>query len=136
MDLLRLSAMKIFAVVLAVALLALQYRLWISDDGVHEVRRLETAVVAQERENAELAARNAQLAAEVQNLKKGLDAVEERARSDLGMVRANETFYQVVAPDPARRDITAEAAQPDSTAGDASAPSERAAHGSQQASAR
>ncbi len=128
--------MKIFAVILAVALLALQYRLWISADGVHEVQRLETAVLVQERENAELAARNAQLAAEVENLKKGLDAVEERARSDLGMVRANETFYQVVAPDPARRDTTADAVQPDSAAADTSAPSERAARGSQQASAR
>lgn len=128
--------MKIFAIVLAVALLALQYRLWISADGVHEMRRLETAVLAQERENAELTARNAQLAAEVKNLKKGLDAVEERARSDLGMVRANETFYQVVAPDPVRRDMTADAAQPDSAQDDASAPSERAPHGSQQASAR
>ena len=92
--------MKIFTAILALALLALQYRLWLSDDGVNEVRRLESAVAAQERENAELEARNAQLAAEVENLKKGIDAVEERARSDLGMVRANETFYQVVTPAP------------------------------------
>jgi cell division protein FtsB len=128
--------MKIFAAILALALLALQYRLWLSDDGVNEVRRLETAVIAQERENAQLEARNAQLAAEVENLKKGLDAVEERARSDLGMVRANETFYQVVTP--ATPDPTVESAAPDSadgTAADSESP-ERASRGSQQASAQ
>jgi cell division protein FtsB len=130
--------MKIFAAILALAVIALQFRLWISDDGVNEVHRLEAAVRAQTRENADLAARNAQLAAEVENLKQGLDAVEERARSDLGMVRANETFYQVVTPPPAARDLTADAKQPDSSgdgAGDA-AVSESAVRGSQQASAR
>jgi cell division protein FtsB len=128
--------MKIFVAILALALLALQYRLWLSDDGVKEVRRLESAVAAQERENAELEARNAQLAAEVENLKKGLDAVEERARSDLGMVRANETFYQVVTPAPL--DATGEGATPESSddnAADSESP-DRGPRGSQQASAR
>jgi cell division protein FtsB len=92
--------MRIFALILLIVLLLLQYRLWFSDSGVREVRRLEEAVAAQEEENAALAARNAQLAAEVKDLKEGLEAVEERARSDLGMVGANESFYQVVAPDP------------------------------------
>lgn len=130
--------MKIFAALLALAVIALQYRLWISDDGVNEVRRLETAVQVQERENAELAARNAQLAAEVANLKQGLDAVEERARSDLGMVRANETFYQVVAPDPARADLSASAAPADAADENDSLDSAPASapRGSQQASAR
>lgn len=130
--------MKIFAALLALAVVALQYRLWISDDGVNEVRRLETAVQVQERENAELAARNAQLAAEVANLKQGLDAVEERARSDLGMVRANETFYQVVAPDPAPEDLSASAAPTDAADENDSLDSApaRAPRGSQQASAR
>ena len=128
--------MKIFTAILALALLALQYRLWLSDDGVNEVRRLESAVAAQERENAELEARNAQLAAEVENLKKGLDAVEERARSDLGMVRANETFYQVVTPAPL--DSTGEGASPESSDGKAvdSESPDRGPRGSQQASAR
>ena len=130
--------MKIFAALLALAVIALQYRLWISDDGVNEVRRLETAVQVQERENAELAARNAQLAAEVANLKQGLDAVEERARSDLGMVRANETFYQVVAPDPAHEDLSASAAPADAADENDSLDSAPASapRGSQQASAR
>jgi cell division protein FtsB len=126
--------MKIFVALLALALLALQYRLWLSDDGVKEVRRLESAVAAQERENADLEARNAQLAAEVENLKEGLDAVEERARSDLGMVRANETFYQVVTPAP--QDPLPESAEPtDGNAADSESPG-RGPLGSQQASAR
>jgi cell division protein FtsB len=92
--------MRLFAAILLIALRALQYRLWLSGDGVREVQRLQDAVVAQERDNAGLTARNGELAAEVENLKKGLDAVEERARSDLGMVGANETFFQVVIPAP------------------------------------
>lgn len=131
--------MRAFAVILSLALLALQYRLWISHDGVREVRRLQTAVVAQQRENAGLAARNAQLAAEVENLKKGLDAVEERARSDLGMVGANETFYQVITPAPANPPRTEGTAESD-TAHDNEAPgspvAEPMSRGSQQASAR
>jgi cell division protein FtsB len=62
---------------------------------------LQDAVAAQQQQNSELKERNEQLAAEVKDLKEGLDAVEERARSDLGMVGANETFYQVVTPGPA-----------------------------------
>jgi cell division protein FtsB len=92
---------RIFAIALLIAALALQYRLWLSDSGIHEVRRLQNAVSAQGQQNIELKERNEQLAAEVKDLKEGLDAVEERARSDLGMVGANETFYQVVAPPPA-----------------------------------
>jgi len=93
--------MRIFALILLIVLVLLQYRLWFSDSGVREVRRLEQAVATQKEENATLEARNGQLAAEVKDLKEGLDAVEERARSDLGMVGANESFYQVVTPDPA-----------------------------------
>ena len=129
--------MKIFTVLLALAVIALQYRLWISDDGVNEVRRLETAVQVQERENAELEARNAQLAAEVANLKQGLDAVEARARSALGMVRATETFYQVVAPDPVRQDLSASAAPVEGAEkNDSSDAAPRAPRGAQQASAQ
>jgi cell division protein FtsB len=76
--------------------LLLQYRLWMSPNGVRELGRLEQAVAAQRAENEQLASRNAQLAAEVRDLKKGVTALEERARSDLGMIAGNETFYQVV----------------------------------------
>jgi cell division protein FtsB len=90
--------MKWFAVALAVVVLLLQYRLWVSPDGVREIGRLEEAVAAQRAENEGYANRNAELAAEVRDLKKGVTALEERARSDLGMIASNETFYQVVPP--------------------------------------
>lgn len=88
--------MRIFAAILGVALILLQYRLWVSDQGLREVARLQTAVDAQRAANREQSDRNRQLAAEVTNLKGGLTALEERARSELGMVGASETFYQVV----------------------------------------
>jgi cell division protein FtsB len=90
--------MRWFALSLAVVVLLLQYRLWMSPNGVRELGRLEQAVAAQRTENELLASRNAQLAAEVRDLKKGVTALEERARSDLGMIAGNETFYQVVPP--------------------------------------
>jgi len=83
---------------LLTALLALQYRLWVSPDGMREVWRLEQAIGAQVDENDRLKERNSTLAAEVRDLKEGRAAIEERARTDLGMVGANETFYQVVPP--------------------------------------
>jgi cell division protein FtsB len=88
--------MKWLAAALAVVVLLLQYRVWFSEDGVREVARLKQAVVRQQGENAQLTDRNRQLAAEVRDLKTGMDALEERARSDLGMIARNETFYQVV----------------------------------------
>ena len=92
--------MKILAAALAVALILLQYRIWISDDGLRGVGRLQHAVAAQQKLNATLTERNSRLAAEVQDLKSGTAAIEERARSDLGMIGPNETFYQVVQPAP------------------------------------
>ena len=88
--------MKWLAAALAVAVILLQYRVWFSEDGVREVTRLKSAVATQSTENEQLAERNKQLAAEVRDLKTGMDALEERARSDLGMIARNETFYQVV----------------------------------------
>jgi len=90
--------MKWLAAALLTALLLLQYRLWLSGDGLGEVLRLEAAVGAQRVENARLSERNRQLAAEVRDLKQGYAALEERARNDLGMIGGNETFFQV-APD-------------------------------------
>ena len=77
-----------------VALLAvLQYRLWISDDGVREVQRLRAEMAAQAEENARLRARNDRLAAEVLELKQGGPAVEMVARRDFGMIHRDETFF-------------------------------------------
>jgi cell division protein FtsB len=94
--------MKWLGAALVAVVLVLQYRLWVSEDGVRELRRLEDAVAAQRAANAMLEERNRQLAAEVADLKQGLTALEERARSELGMVARHETFYQVVPESPAR----------------------------------
>ena len=88
--------MKWLAFALFAALLLLQYRLWLSSDGVPEVLRLSAAVAARQADNARVAERNRQLAAEVRDLKQVYTALEERARSDLGMIAGNESFYQVV----------------------------------------
>ena len=90
--------MKWLVVSLALVIVLLQYRVWFSGDGVREVERLQKAVAAQHSENEQLEERNRQLGAEVRDLKTGLDALEERARTDLGMISGHETFYQVVPP--------------------------------------
>jgi cell division protein FtsB len=90
--------MRFLSAILVVCLVLLQARLWLSDQGMREVWRLKAAVAAQRAQNDEQRARNHRLAAEVSDLKVGLAALEERARSDLGMVGSNETFYQVVTP--------------------------------------
>jgi cell division protein FtsB len=82
-----------------VALLAfLQYRLWLGEGGRRSVAALRQQVEQQARENEGLKLRNAALAAEVEDLKSGEAAVEERARSELGMIKPGETFYRVVEP--------------------------------------
>ena|ERR1700704_3703522 len=88
--------MRIFDAILVLALISLQYRLWLSDQGLREVSRLQVATDAQASANRQQGARNRQLIAEVTDLKIGLTALEERARSELGMVGNSETFYQVV----------------------------------------
>jgi cell division protein FtsB len=88
--------MKWFAALLVIVALALQYRLWLADDGVREVGRLNDAVAAQRALNDSLRGRNRQLAAEVADLKRGMKALEERARSELGMIGRDESFFQVV----------------------------------------
>jgi cell division protein FtsB len=91
--------MKFVAAGLLILLVLLQYRLWFGDGSVREVAQLQTQISAQEEQNAKLRERNRTLAAEVQDLKKGTTAIEERARTDLGMVGKSETFYQVVSPE-------------------------------------
>jgi cell division protein FtsB len=89
---------RIMAGLLGAVLLLLQYRIWASPDGMREVWRLEQAIEVQNDENVRLQNRNRTLGAEVRDLKEGRKAIEERARTDLGMVKSNETFFQVVPP--------------------------------------
>ncbi len=91
--------MRILIGLLIALLLVAQYRLWISDDGFPAVWRLEEALATQHEQNRELLERNRQLAAEVADLKSQLEAVEEIARTDLGMVGPDETIFQVVEKD-------------------------------------
>ncbi len=88
--------MRWLSVVLAVLLVALQYRLWFGSGGLRELSGLRATVAEQKAEIQRLSQRNDALEAEVRDLKTGLDAVEERARSELGMIKNGETFYQVV----------------------------------------
>lgn len=79
---------------------ALQARLWLGEGGWPEAKALQLTVEEQRAENARLQQRNDALGAEVEDLKSGETAVEERARSELGMVKPGETFYRVVEPHP------------------------------------
>lgn len=88
--------MKVAAVILAALLALLQYRLWVGEGSLAEVSHLKQAIKAQEQENKVLEERNRALDGEVSDLKQGLDAIEERARSELGMIRKDETFFQIV----------------------------------------
>jgi cell division protein FtsB len=81
---------------LIIMVVAMQGQLWLSEDGYRKTRNLRVALASQRSENDALRARNAILNAEVLNLKNGREAAEERARTDLGMIGASETFYQVV----------------------------------------
>lgn len=86
------------ALILLALLIVLQLRLWIGDGSMREVENLRSHLAEQKRENERLKARNDALSAEVQNLKEGRDAIESRARSELGLIKPGETFYQVVEP--------------------------------------
>jgi cell division protein FtsB len=88
------------ALLLLVLIGFLQLRLWTGPWSLTEVRRLEDKVQAQRDENDDLKKRNAALAADVQDLIAGKEAVEERARSELGMIKPGEVFYQVIEPAP------------------------------------
>jgi cell division protein FtsB len=88
--------MRSLIAILLLVLLALQVKMWFGEGGHSDVKRLAVRVEAQARENEVLAQRNRELQAEVEDLRQGLHAVEERARSELGMVKENEQFYQVV----------------------------------------
>ena len=90
--------MKALAVILGALIVLIQYPLWMGKGGWLRVWQLENEVTNQRAKNAELAGRNAALAAEVRDLKQGSEAIEERARRELGMIRADEVFFQYVDP--------------------------------------
>ncbi|GMQ87595.1 MAG: hypothetical protein BMS9Abin08_0800 [Gammaproteobacteria bacterium] len=81
---------------LVVLLVLLQYKLWVGDGSFAEVWDLYQQVETQREANQQLRERNQALEAEVQDLKQGLGAIEERAREELGMIKKGETFYQII----------------------------------------
>ncbi len=90
--------MRLLIVVLVLSLIGLQYRLWFGDGSLSEVVRLSRQLEQQQAKLLELEQRNRKLEAQVLDLQSGLDAYEERARNDLGMIKRGETFYQLVSP--------------------------------------
>ncbi len=90
--------MKWILSLLIVLILSLQVRLWVGEGGVPELLYLEKEVIKQQQLENKLIERNATLAAEVADLKKGYNAIEERARSELGMLGKGEVFIQIIRP--------------------------------------
>lgn len=88
--------MKTFVIALLLLLAILQYKLWFEPTGLNQYRQLKEAVTAQSTQNKQLHQRNQALAAEIKDLKHGREAIEERARHELGLVRNGETYYQIV----------------------------------------
>jgi cell division protein FtsB len=88
--------MRLLTLALAALVALLQYPLWLGKGGWLRVWEVDQEVRAQRDTNQKLRARNAALDAEVRDLKQGLDAIEERARSELGMIKQDEIFFQVL----------------------------------------
>lgn len=88
--------MRIITVILIVLLLLLQYPLWLGKGGWLKVWDLNHQVGQQQQINLQAAQRNALLDAEVRDLKQGTEAIEERARSELGMIKSDEVFFQIL----------------------------------------
>lgn len=92
--------MRVLALSLALLIALIQYPLWLGKGGWLRVWEVDQQIRSQRETNRRLQARNGALDAEVQDLKVGLDAVEERARSELGMVKDTEIFFQILEPAP------------------------------------
>ena len=91
--------MKKIAFILLALLIWLQYKIWLQDGGIPEVLQLQQELEQVKSEVDKLQERNSSLDAEVKDLKKGLDAIEERARSEMGMIKEGEIYYQVIEPE-------------------------------------
>lgn len=96
--------MRILVAILLILFVLLQYDLWVGDGSLATVWHLKQEVQKQKEENRKLRERNRALAAEVEDLKQGLKALEERARNELGMIKDGETFIQVIEDDDKKED--------------------------------
>lgn len=91
---------KFVTLILCTLLAYFQYQLWLEPSGIRQMLSLKHAIAKQIIANQTLEARNQGLEAEIEDLKTGRAAIEERARSDLGMVKQGETFYQIIQSSP------------------------------------
>lgn len=106
----RGAGMGKLTLLLLVLLGWLQYSLWLGKNGVHDLVRVQDDVSVQQAGNAKLKARNDQLFAEIDDLNDGQEAIEERSRNELGMIKPGETFYRLV-PDQSKHRTAAPVTQ-------------------------
>ncbi|EXJ16266.1 cell division protein FtsB [Imhoffiella purpurea] len=90
--------MRWLIALLLLLLVALQYRLWVGEGSLADLHALKQEIALLQQEIGRLIERNQELQAEVEDLGEGLDAIEERARTELGMIKSGETFIQVIEP--------------------------------------
>ena len=87
---------RFFIIILIVFFLMIQFDIWFKDDGFYRVNELEQMIGSQVEENERLKLRNEQLEREIEELKSGTESIEEKARTDLGMIKEGEEFYLIV----------------------------------------
>ncbi|MEQ1546590.1 cell division protein FtsB [Methyloglobulus sp.] len=88
--------MKILIAIIMLLIIHLQYRLWVGDGSVFQIKEYQARLDVLKEKTKEKKERNDALYAEVLDLRKGQEAIEERARDELGMIKENETFFQVI----------------------------------------
>ncbi|ANS86523.1 cell division protein FtsB [Vibrio scophthalmi] len=91
--------MRAFALILILLFGWLQYTLWLGKNGITDFQAVSADIEVQNQVNTNLAVRNNEMFAEIDDLRQGLDAIEERARHELGMVKEGETFYRIIGDD-------------------------------------
>ncbi|GLR72557.1 cell division protein FtsB [Agaribacter marinus] len=87
---------KWIALVLVVLLAMLQYRLWFGKNSIAEYKNMQSQISLMEAQNSRLKQRNQLLRADIEDLKSGLESMEERARNELGLIKQGETFYRIL----------------------------------------
>ena len=87
---------RFFIIILIGFFLMIQFDIWLKDDGFSRVKELEQMIDSQTEENKKLKLRNEQLEQEIEELKSGTESIEEKARTDLGMIKEGEEFYLIV----------------------------------------
>ena len=87
---------RFFIAILIVFFLIIQFDIWVKDDGLNRVKELQQMIDSQSEENQRLKLRNQQLEREIEEIKSGTESIEEKARTDLGMIKEGEEFYLIV----------------------------------------